>query len=111
MNVLHDGPHDGQATGFGGEGVNLVRPLPDIAKETFNRIRTANVAMHDWRKSIKRQKMLFISTKTPYRFGITRSRYFALNAARLGSASSCFSCFQIPASSVATSCRSRWGMA
>jgi hypothetical protein len=32
---LHDGPHDGQATGFGGEGINLVGSLPDEARKSF----------------------------------------------------------------------------
>src|SRR6266702_2957034 len=37
--------------------VNLIRPLANIAKEAFNRIGAANVAMHDRRKRIKGQKM------------------------------------------------------
>ena len=61
--ILHDGPHDGQTTGFSGKGVNLIRALPDIAKETFNGIGTADIAMHDRWKSVKCQKMLFIFTE------------------------------------------------
>jgi hypothetical protein len=53
VDVLHDGPHDGQTTGFRREGINLIGTLPDIAKETFNRIRTPNRAVQDRRKSIK----------------------------------------------------------
>src|SRR5947199_213834 len=68
--ILHHRPHDGQTTGFCREGVNRIGALPDIAKETFNGIGTANVAMHDRRESIKRQKMLFIFTKTADGFGI-----------------------------------------
>jgi hypothetical protein len=63
MNVLHSRPDDGQATGFRHEGVNLVSTLPNIAKETFNGIGTANVAMHDRWKSIKREQMGFIFTE------------------------------------------------
>jgi hypothetical protein len=34
-NILHDGLHDGQATGFGREGIDLIRALPDIAKQAL----------------------------------------------------------------------------
>ncbi len=67
---MHDGPHDGQTTGFSGKGVNLIRALPDIAKETFNGIGTADIAMHDRWKSVKRHKMLFIFTEAADGFGI-----------------------------------------
>jgi len=60
VDILHYCPHNREAAGFCGEGVNLIRALPDIAKETFNGIRAADVAMHDWRKRIKGQEMLFI---------------------------------------------------
>jgi hypothetical protein len=53
VNILHHRPDDGQTTGFRGESVNLIRALPDIAKETFNGIGAANVAMHHRWKSIK----------------------------------------------------------
>ena len=36
--ILHHRPHDGQTTGFCRKGVNRIRALPDIAKETFNGI-------------------------------------------------------------------------
>jgi len=70
VDILHHRPHDGQATGFCRKGVNLIRALPDIAKETFNGIGASNVAMHDRWKSIKRQKMLFIFTEAADGFGI-----------------------------------------
>ncbi len=68
--ILHHGPHDGQTTGFRGESINLIRPLPHEASQAFNRIGAANVAMHDWWKSVKCQKMLFILTEAADGFGI-----------------------------------------
>jgi hypothetical protein len=56
--VLHDCPHNGQTTGFRREGVNLVSPLLNIAKEAWGGIGTPNVAVHHGWKSVKRQKML-----------------------------------------------------
>ena len=58
--ILHHGPDNGQATGFRGEGVNLIRAPSNMTKQAFNRIGATNVAMHDLWKGIKRQKMLFI---------------------------------------------------
>ena len=58
--ILHHCPHDGQATGFCREGINLIGALSHIAKEAFNRVGTANVAMHDRWKGIKGQQMLLI---------------------------------------------------
>jgi O-succinylbenzoate synthase len=71
MHILHNCPHNGQATGFRREGVNLISPLPNIAKEAFDRIRAANVTMHDRWKSVKRQKMLLIFAETADGFGIS----------------------------------------
>ena len=62
-NILHDGPNDRQATGFGRESIDLIGALPDIAKEAFNGVGTANIAMHDRWKGIKGQQMLFISLR------------------------------------------------
>ena len=45
MNSLHDSPDDTQATHFRRKGVNSIGAPPHVAKETFNRIRTANIAM------------------------------------------------------------------
>ncbi len=50
--ILHDGPDDGQTTGFRRKGVNLIG------------------AVHDWRESIKRQEMLFIFEQATHRLGI-----------------------------------------
>src|SRR5713226_10046413 len=68
--VLHHSPDNGQTAGFSGEGIDLIGPLPDIAKQAFNGIGAANVAMHDWRKGIKRQEMLFILDQAAHRFRI-----------------------------------------
>ena len=69
MNILHRCPNDGQTTGFGREGINLIGALPDIAKEALHRVGAANVAMHQQGKRIKGQQMLFIFTETTDRFG------------------------------------------
>src|SRR5205823_13851577 len=68
--ILHHSPDNGETTGFRGEGINLIGPLPDIAKEAFNRVGTANGAMHDLREGIKCQEMLFIFTEAADGFGI-----------------------------------------
>src|SRR6266849_7159412 len=34
--ILHDGPDDGQTTGFRRKGVNLIGALADIAKQALN---------------------------------------------------------------------------
>ena len=70
MDILHHRRDNGQATGFCCEGINLIGALPNIAKETFNGIGAANVPMHDLRKGIKREKMLFIFTEAADSFGI-----------------------------------------
>jgi hypothetical protein len=108
---LHHGPYDGQTARFGCEGVNLIGALPHIAKEAFNGIGGANVAMHHLRKGVKREQMLFILHEAAHGFGIARSRYLALKAANCRSASSLVSDFQIPVNSAVTALRSRLGMA
>ena len=66
--ILHHGPDNGQTTGFRGEGSNLIRSLPHIAKETFDGIGVADVAMHDRWKRIKGQQMFFIFAQAANRF-------------------------------------------
>jgi hypothetical protein len=68
-NILHHGPDDGQTAGFGREGVNLIGPLPHIAKQAFNGVGTPDGAVHHRRKGIQRQEMLFIFTEAAHRFG------------------------------------------
>ena len=72
MDILHHGPDNGQATGFRGEDVNLIGAPSNIAKQAFNGIRAANVAMHHLRESIKSQQMLFIFRETADRFWIAQ---------------------------------------
>jgi hypothetical protein len=67
---LHHGPHNGQTTRFGREGINLIGSLPHIPKEAFNRIGAPNVAMHDWWKVVKCEEMFFIFHQTSHGFGI-----------------------------------------
>ncbi len=70
VDILHHRPDNRQTRRLCRKGVNLIGALPDIAKETFNRIGTANVAMrHRW-KGIKRQQMLFIFQQAAYGFGV-----------------------------------------
>jgi hypothetical protein len=58
--ILHDRSDDGHATGFRGEGINLISSLANVAKEAFNGIGCTNISMHDFGKGIKRQQMLLI---------------------------------------------------
>jgi len=69
-NILHHSPDDGQATRFGREDINLVGALAHIAKQAFNGIGAADVAVHDRREGIERQEMLFILAEAAHRFGI-----------------------------------------
>lgn len=63
---MHDCPHNSEATGFGRESVNLIRTLPDIAKETFNSIRTANIPVGlNWWTSEKRSPLSRFYRKGP----------------------------------------------
>lgn len=70
MDILHCGPHNREATGFSGKSINLISPLPNGAEKAFNRIRTANIPIHNRWESIKREEMLLIFTQAPYGFGI-----------------------------------------
>lgn len=45
-NILHHRPHDGQATGFGRERIDLIGALAHEAPQAFNGIGAANVAVH-----------------------------------------------------------------
>ena len=58
--ILDGGPDDCQATVLCREHVDLIRPLPYITEETFNRIRGLNVPVQAHRKSIKSQEVFFI---------------------------------------------------
>jgi hypothetical protein len=63
---LHHGPNDGQTASFGRKGVNLIGALAHIAKQAFNGIRAADIAVHDWWEGIKGQEMLFIFAKAAH---------------------------------------------
>ena len=69
-NVLHRGPDNRQATGFRGEDVDLISPLPHIAKQTFDGVGGLNVPMHGRRKGIERQGVLFVLSQASHRFWI-----------------------------------------
>ena len=81
--ILHHGPDNSQATGFRGESINLIRAPSHITKQTFDRIGTANVAMHDGREGIKRQQVLFIFAQTADRFWVAQV-VFAFESGSLG---------------------------
>ncbi len=81
--ILHHGPDNGQATGFRGEGVNLIRAPSNITKQAFNGIGATNVAMHDLWKGIQRQKMFFIFRETADRFWVAQV-VFAFESGSLG---------------------------
>ena len=76
-NSLHNGPHNGQATGFRRKRINLISTLSDIAKEAFNGIGRADIPMHDRREGIKRQEMLLIFHQAQHGLRITHA-IFAL---------------------------------
>jgi hypothetical protein len=57
--------------------------LPYVAKETFNGIGRTDIPMHDLRKSLKRQEMLFIFHQAAHRFGILLL-VFAFECRQLG---------------------------
>jgi hypothetical protein len=70
MDPLHHCPHNGETTGFGGEGVNLISALSDSAEKAFNGVARANRAMHHLGKGVKREQMVFILHQASDRFGV-----------------------------------------
>ena len=68
--VLDRRPDNGQTTGFGREGVDLIGALSHVAEETFDRIGGLNVSMHPLRKRKKRERVLFVLSQTSHRFWI-----------------------------------------
>ncbi len=68
--VLQSRPDDGEATGLGGEHVDLISPLPHIAEETLNRIGRLNMPMHAHRELVKREGLLFFLSQTSHGFWI-----------------------------------------
>ena len=69
-NILHHCPDNGEARSLRREGVDRVSTLSHIAKEAFNGIGCANVAMHDWWKDVEGQKMFLVFHQTAHRFRI-----------------------------------------
>jgi hypothetical protein len=65
---LNDCPDYRQATGLGGEYIDLIGALPHIAKQTFDGIGGLNVSVHGRRELVKRQQVLFILSQTSHRF-------------------------------------------
>jgi hypothetical protein len=58
--ILDRGPDDAQATGLGGEHVDLIRALAHITKEAFNSIGGLNVSMHALRELVKGEGLFFV---------------------------------------------------
>jgi hypothetical protein len=73
MDILHRGPNNREATGFGCKGINLIGTLANIAEKTLNGIGTANIAMHDRREGIKRQSLFEKVMKRPTDVPSTKS--------------------------------------
>src|SRR6266536_5949822 len=67
---LHYSPNNGQATGFRRERINLIGASSNITKKAFNRIGGANVTVHDWRKRVKGEEMVFVFTEAADCFGV-----------------------------------------
>jgi hypothetical protein len=59
-NILDRGPDNREATGLGGEDINLIGALAHIAEETLDGIGRLNVSVHGGREFVKRQEVLFI---------------------------------------------------
>ncbi len=71
--ILDRRPDNREATGLGGEHVDLISSLPHIAEKALNSIGGLNVPMHALRKRIKRQQVLFVLRQTSYCFWIALS--------------------------------------
>ena len=68
--IRHRSPDNRQATGFRRKHVNLIRPLPDIAKQALNGIGRLDVLMHALRELVKREGLLFLLSQASHRFWI-----------------------------------------
>ena len=68
--ILDRGPDNRQATGLGGEDVNLIGTLAHIAEQTFNGIGGPDMPMHPLRKVVKREGFLFFLCQTAHGFWI-----------------------------------------
>jgi hypothetical protein len=58
--ILDRCPHNRQAAVLGGENVNLISALPHVAEEAFDGIGGLNMSVHDLRKLVKREGLLFL---------------------------------------------------
>jgi hypothetical protein len=83
MDILHDGPDNGQTTGFRRKGVNLIGALSNIAEKAFDGIGRLDMTVPSRWKGIKRQEMLFILSQAPYGFAIALS-IFGLKRIEVG---------------------------
>ena len=64
VDILDRSPDNREATGLGGEHVNLISALPDIAKQALNGIGGLNVPVHRGRKLVEGEQVLFALSKT-----------------------------------------------
>ena len=69
MDILHDGPHNSQTTGFCRKSINLVRAPSDVTEKAFNGIGGTNIPMHHLRtRSTHRAvRMMVESVWEPWR--------------------------------------------
>ena len=65
-NALDGRPDDCEATHLGGEHVNLVGALPNVAEETFDGVGRPDVAMQGLRKVVKGQGLVFLLSQTAH---------------------------------------------
>ncbi len=64
--VLDRGSDNREATGLRRKDVNLIGPLPHVAKQTLDGVRALNVPMHGGRELVKRQEVFFILSQVSY---------------------------------------------
>ncbi len=68
--ILNRRPDDRQATGLGGEHVDLIGALPHKTLQTLNGIGRLDRVVHGRRKLVKGQQVLFIFSQTSHRLWI-----------------------------------------
>src|SRR6202162_5041060 len=82
-NILHHSPHNGQTTHLGGEGINLISALSDVAEKALDGIGRLDVMSHCRWEVVKSQEMLFILNQATHRFRIALT-IFCLKRMQIG---------------------------
>jgi hypothetical protein len=68
--ILDRRPDNRLTTGLCREHVDLISPLPHIAKKTFNGVGRLNVPVHHLGKLVKGQRLVFLLRQASHRFWI-----------------------------------------